>query len=371
MKEKIKKYYYVYRLDHVDSGEFYFGSRGSKYHPTLDKYMGSMVTWKPDKTKLIKTILKDNFETREEAMLCEASLIIENIDDKLNRNYNIPPHNFHSTGKVTVKDKDGNTSSVSINDPRYLSGELIRPWTGRHHSEETKKKISETWKRNKMGQGENNPQYGKCWIYNKELKSNKMVKKEELQVWLEQCWLRGREDKFYPDWEKTKASHQGINNSQYGTCWIYNEEPQENKRVEKEEVQFWLDKGWIKGRKIIRVNKYQGLNVIGKTNTKDKDGNKFRISVSDPRLLSGELVGITKGTHQSEETKEKMRETRKRIKFSQGEKNTQYGTRWIYNTELKKNKKVKKEEVQLWLDKGWIKGLKTEYHEKIKNSYLM
>ena len=44
MKEKIKKYHYVYRLDHIDTNEFYFGSRTSKYHPSVDKYMGSMIT---------------------------------------------------------------------------------------------------------------------------------------------------------------------------------------------------------------------------------------------------------------------------------------------------------------------------------------
>jgi len=287
------KYNYVYRLDHIKTGEFYFGSRTSKYHPTIDEYKGSMRTWKPDKTKLIKTILRYDFKTRKEAVLYEAELISKQIDDPLNRNYHIPPNTFHTEGRVSVKDKDGNTMSVSVNDPRYLSGELVSVMTGKvcvrdkqgntmrvsvtdpkylsgelvcvmkgtvvvkdengntfrvsindprysngelvplatgtitvkdkdgntmrisvydprflsgelvapfrykHHSKETKNKMSKTKQRNKSAQGENNSQYGKCWIYNEELKQSKSVKKEEIQFWLDKDWIEGRKMKFY------------------------------------------------------------------------------------------------------------------------------------------------------------------------------
>lgn len=38
----------------------------------------------------------------------------------------------------------------------------------------------------------------------------------------------------------------GINNSQYGTCWVTN--GQENKKIKKEELDIWLGKGYSKGR---------------------------------------------------------------------------------------------------------------------------
>ena len=94
------------------------------------------------------------------------------------------------------------------------------------------------------------------------------------------------------------------------------------------------------------------LTTLGVAIVKDKNGNRFGVSVSDPRYLSGELVGATKGKipvkdkygkcyfvstddkryvnheltpiwknrHHSEETKQKLREKCKIIKHQQGEK---------------------------------------------------
>lgn len=41
---------------------------------------------------------------------------------------------------------------------------------------------------------------------------------------------------------------QGSKNSQYGTCWITN--GQKDKKIKKEELDYWLEKGYTKGRKI-------------------------------------------------------------------------------------------------------------------------
>lgn len=50
---------------------------------------------------------------------------------------------------------------------------------------------------------------------------------------------------------RANAIHQkGKKNSNYGTCWIYNEVLRENKKIKKEDLSVWLDKGWIKGRKM-------------------------------------------------------------------------------------------------------------------------
>ena len=46
------------------------------------------------------------------------------------------------------------------------------------------------------------------------------------------------------------------------------------------------------------------------------------------------------------------------IYYAQGEKNSQYGTCWIYNSILKENKKIKKEFLNNWIEQGWIKGRK-------------
>ena len=59
---------------------------------------------------------------------------------------------------------------------------------GRIHTEETKQKMSESSKG--MGKGETNSQYGTCWITKDGL--NKKIKKEDLDIWLEKGWVKGR-----------------------------------------------------------------------------------------------------------------------------------------------------------------------------------
>ena len=44
-----------------------------------------------------------------------------------------------------------------------------------------------------------------------------------------------------------------------------------------------------------------------------------------------------------------------------GNKNSQYGTIWIYNLELKINKKIKNEELENYITLGWIKGRKMNF----------
>ena len=46
--------------------------------------------------------------------------------------------------------------------------------------------------------------------------------------------------------EKNSIRQQGLNNSQFGTCWITN--GLENKKIKKEELDFWISKGYSKGR---------------------------------------------------------------------------------------------------------------------------
>ncbi len=91
------KVHYVYKITHVETNEFYIGSRTCNCNPELDiDYLGSMKTWKPDKAKLIKEILKSDFKTRNEANIFESDLIKSQISDKLNKNYNIPSD--HTSG---------------------------------------------------------------------------------------------------------------------------------------------------------------------------------------------------------------------------------------------------------------------------------
>lgn len=72
---------------------------------------------------------------------------------------------------------------------RHKEGKVKIPdWTGKQHTEESKKLISESKKG--TGVGESNSQYGTCWITKDG--ANKKIKKEDLDTYLNDGWLKGR-----------------------------------------------------------------------------------------------------------------------------------------------------------------------------------
>ena len=279
-------YHYVYKLEHVETGEFYIGSRSSKKHPSLDNYLGSMKVWRPDKTKLKKTILRDDFLDRDSAILFESEEISKKIKNNLNRNYHIPSIGFHTQGTITikdnngyifqvsmddpkylsgelvgstkgmipVKDKNGNTLQVSINDPRYLSGELVHISKG---------KITVKDKNgNTLKVSIDDPKYlngelvhiakGKITVKDKNGNISQVLIDDSryLNGELNPIWV-GR--KHNPETkrkigEANSIRQRGENNSQFGTCWITKDD--KNKKIKKEELDDYIKNGWIKGRKI-------------------------------------------------------------------------------------------------------------------------
>ena len=154
---------------------------------------------------------------------------------------------YHTLGTVVVKDKNNNFFRVDCNDPRYLSGELTCTWKGRHCSEDTKKKIKLKLLSQNHQKGETNSQYGTMFIHNLELAKNKRIKKEDLNIWINLGWIKGA--KF-----TTRNNRKQENHPRWGTCWIYNDIEQRSIQVKKEELQRWIDTGWKKGRRIKFLN---------------------------------------------------------------------------------------------------------------------
>lgn len=102
-------------------------------------------------------------------------------------NKNVHGVNFE---RVTVKDKNGRIFNVNVNDPRYLSGELVFMWKGKKHTSETIEKLKSTLKTIGHQKGEKNSQFGTCWVHNDE-KSIK-IKKDELSEYEKNGWVKGR-----------------------------------------------------------------------------------------------------------------------------------------------------------------------------------
>ena len=73
---------------------------------------------------------------------------------------------------------------------------------------------------------------GTVHIYHPDTKETKMVKRDVLQSYLDQGWVKGRPKAY------TK-----------GKIWVYNETLRKNKRIDPEDVDKFLADGWLKGKK--------------------------------------------------------------------------------------------------------------------------
>ncbi|MCK9576040.1 MAG: hypothetical protein WC979_00575 [Candidatus Pacearchaeota archaeon] len=248
-------HHYVYRIEHIETKQFYIGSRSSKVHPRLDNYLGSMSVWKPDKTKLKKEILKDDFICREDAIKFESDEIAKFIDDPLNENYYIPNKGFHTVGTATVKDANGKIYQVSIHDARYLAGELIgatkgnigyvyaRDDNGVCHYIETKNDLylNGILQHHTKGTVVVRDEFGvmKRITVDEFINSDKYtgIRKDILHT-------ESTKKKIS---DKLKARYVGKESSQYGSMWIHNSELKQNKKIKKEDE---IPLGWHKGRKM-------------------------------------------------------------------------------------------------------------------------
>jgi len=201
-------YYYLYKITNILNNKIYFG-----VHETSnleDNYFGSGTYLKNSINKYginnFKKEILEFFESRE-LMYCKEKSIVTPEFIKLNNTYNLneggnggfyyinssgKAHKFNSSInkkcglnsslKLKEKCKDANfknswKNNISSSVKKYYS-ENKHPWLNRHHSEETKLKLSE--KAKITSKGSNNSQFGKIWIYNETLQENKKILKTDI-----------------------------------------------------------------------------------------------------------------------------------------------------------------------------------------------
>ena len=135
------KYNYVYQITELSTGKRYIGSRGSTTEPKEDikKYKSSS---KDKQFKLNQKLNPLNYwyeilsyhSTREDANIEEARLHelydVGRNDIYLNKSKQTK-NGFSVAGKISVKNKFGNTMQVSVDDERYLNGDLISVNSGK------------------------------------------------------------------------------------------------------------------------------------------------------------------------------------------------------------------------------------------------
>lgn len=211
MPRKIrKKYHYLYKTTNVITKEFYIG-----VHSTYDmpnNYLGSGTKlWRRIKKYGRKNFVKEIlyfFKNAKEKFKKEREIVNEKmLQDSLCMNVRRGGiGGFYSekhkkkwilNGQIASAKKCKNTvvvkienKFVRINKEDYQKGKFDTIWTNRKHNEKTKKKIGKA--NSKYQSGKNNSQFGTCWIYNIELKENKKIDKNEIDKWLNENWKKGR-----------------------------------------------------------------------------------------------------------------------------------------------------------------------------------
>ena len=210
---KEKKYHFLYKTTNLLSGRYYIGMHSTD--DLDDGYLGSgnrlrKAINKHGKENFIREIL-EFCESRIELSLRESEVV--NLDeiakeDCMNlvvggNGFMLDEHHYNCSklgglAHANRMKKDGvyankvkKTASDNFKKAHKEGKIKYNTFTGKKHSEETKKKMSESLK--KVSSGKNNSQYGTCWITKNG--ENKKINKKELDAYISQGWDKGRKIK--------------------------------------------------------------------------------------------------------------------------------------------------------------------------------
>lgn len=215
-------FYSIYKITNKLNNKFYIGKH--KTHDLDDGYMGSGVQLK----QAYEKYGMDNFdkeilflcESEEEMNQKERELVV--VDSELT--YNLTAggsgswNHINNDPKYTESKRNARKRASEVMLEKYgpgwasmigkmgnktrlekypnMSSEIAKrnfqrghfDWTGRKHTPETLAKLRISHK--DIHVGEKNSQYGTCWIHNDD--HNKKIKKEELDNYLNIGYIKGR-----------------------------------------------------------------------------------------------------------------------------------------------------------------------------------
>lgn len=213
-------FYTIYKVTNKLNGKFYIGSHKTK--KLDDGYMGSgkylLDAQKKHGLENFEKEILFVFDNSKDMYAKEAEIV--NKDFLIEENtYNLKIGGFGGWDYLNETGLNNSTKSKELlQKPGYIHAEKLRndveykkqhiervserfkklhregkikygTFTGKKHSEETKKKISQSHKLNGSGVGRKNSQYGTTWIWCKEF-GNKKIKKEELDLYVEKGWIK-------------------------------------------------------------------------------------------------------------------------------------------------------------------------------------
>lgn len=202
------------------------------------------------------TVFKDDerFKNGDVVGVTKGTFLAKDFDGKIKRiscedeKYKKGEIQSIHKGKTLVKDANNNFFLVSKNDEKVLNGAFNFYWKGLKHSEESKLKVSKTQKERQNQKGEKNSQYGTCWVFKEG--ANKKIKKDELNKYIEMGWIKGR---IISNSSKEKMKKNAAKSAS-NTIWIYNDNIKKSTYVKKENAENYLNDGWHIGRKFYDKN---------------------------------------------------------------------------------------------------------------------
>ena len=216
MPRKEYTIHYIYKTTNIITGKFYVGMHST--FNTNDDYLGSgKILWysikkygKENHKKEILEFCKNKIELKKR----ENEIVNEDmIHDKMCMNLmrggqggfiSVEQQKRFSAGgnkvlkekfknDIEFRNKFGKTCSNNLKE-QYKSGKRKKiyfyDWTGKNHTDETKRKIG--LKNSINQQGKNNSNYGNVWVYNNKLLISKLIPKKELKNYILDDWIKGR-----------------------------------------------------------------------------------------------------------------------------------------------------------------------------------
>lgn len=222
MPRKQKKHHFIYLTTNVLTGRFYVGMHSTDN--LEDGYMGSgQILWRSIKKYgqgNHKVEIIEHLHSREELQKREKEIVNENLlldplcmnlkiggnggwdhlqkDDKYfairSRNGKIfgSVNGANALNKLTSEDRSDRAKEDWAKNRETKLEALLKFTSIAANSDAAKEKKRETWKSNKFQQGENNSQFGTCWIFNDSINKAIKIKKDDLPQWLTQGWKLGR-----------------------------------------------------------------------------------------------------------------------------------------------------------------------------------
>ena len=200
--------YTVYKIVNKTNGKIYVGAHQTK--DLNDGYFGSGLVIRRAVEKygvenFDKEILHI-FDNSDDMFSKEAEIVNEEFVtrddtynlklggfggwDYVNTNHN-NKGNFRKTGNYGFKKRATDFTKLRIGLALYYANGGPRPFLGKFHTDETKKKIGDANSKRQSGKG--NSQFGKMWIYNEDLKESKRIDKNTT---IPEGWKKGRKIKF-------------------------------------------------------------------------------------------------------------------------------------------------------------------------------